>query len=186
MSSTATWNDSKKSFDRTAKLSAARPDRERVHRFLERGPPYFVFPVPVREDAKYLIEVDRAERARLLAWVLNERRLRATDSAFEARGLHSDGTTPLLGLRRGAFRIALLPGVGDDDHARSVEGALSAALWDGDVDRARRLFRNQRACSSCEALGIAEAEVERRFEDAIGAARGIPRGAGVGGTSSGA
>ena len=155
-------------------MTSAIVDFSRMHLLQERGPKPFLYPFPVVDNAKYLIEVETLWEGRLLELCLNEKKLEPDPEAFAEVRLHTDGQTPIFHPLKARLHLRLLPQRETElDHAITIEGVISRALFQGDRAKVRRLFLAQSSCSSCIPLGIQEPEVEEFLNRALKCLPGV-------------
>jgi hypothetical protein len=138
---------------------------------------HWLYPWPVVPGQKYLIELKKLGAARLLEMAIQRQILEDSTGLFLFNRWHDDGVTPIYTVQLKQFRMRFLhPGPEQSDHAASIESILSQSLLAGDLDRARRLFENQKSCSSCQAIGILAPSVSTFFEEALACWNGAARG----------
>jgi hypothetical protein len=142
-------------------------DLTRDHKIINRDSFFLLYPVPVVEDKKYLIEVRTHPLAELLQWAIRNRLLLMPEESIYRKGIHSDARTPILAVHADLLRFQifdqrtnLMP------HIDKIESVMSRALvtWaeaspdqeSTDLEKLQRLWIAQMNCKTCRSLGILE------------------------------
>jgi hypothetical protein len=144
-------------------------DFTREHKLINRQTFCLLYPVPVVEDKKYLIEVQTLPLAELLIWAMKTRLLLSTGETFIQNRIHTDARTPVLALNWDKVRFQIFDQrTHSTFHIDQIESVMTRALinWaessslDKDVklEKVQKLWKAQINCKTCKSLGILDSK----------------------------
>jgi hypothetical protein len=144
-------------------------DLTRDHKIINRDSFFLLYPVPVIEDQKYLIEVQTHPLAELLQWAIQNHLLLMPEESSYRKRIHTDARTPILGLHWEQLRFQIF----DQrttlrSHIDRIESVMSRALvaWAEaspdqeslELQKLQKLWIAQMNCKTCRSLEILESK----------------------------
>lgn len=129
----------------------------------------FLYPQPVVKENKYLLEIP-TQFSEVFILLFQARFLENPEGdwkGWEKTEVHSDGKTPIYKLEVENLSLSLLSNPEEDPQkAKTINALLEKkikAILSGEVDSKeslKKVFENQKNCSTCQKLGINSFELE--------------------------
>jgi hypothetical protein len=147
-------------------------DLSRSHKLIVRDSLCLLYPVPVIENKKYLIEVETQELGELIIWGLKTDLLLSPLESFYALRVHSDASTSVLAPAWTKIRFRLFDKRSSElnSYIDRIESILSQALvsWAqchpseraAQLSKLQNLWQAQKKCQTCISLGITRSKFQ--------------------------